>query len=52
MKAICTCEIPAFTKGKEYAVTHIDNDGDIWVEADDDGFRMFFYPDECEVITE
>lgn len=52
MKAICTCYIPHFTNGKEYKVTHIDSDGDIWVEADDEGHEMFFYPEECEVVPE
>lgn len=52
MKAICTCDIPYFTKGKEYEVSHIDRAGDIWVDADDQGDPMFLFPDECEVFTE
>lgn len=40
-----------FTKGKAYEVTHIDQDGDIWVTADDEGDPMFMYPHQCEWVV-
>lgn len=51
MRVKCKIEIPYFTIDKVYDVTHIDSDGDIWVEEDDDGHKMFLTPDECEIIS-
>lgn len=52
MQAECITDIEFFTKGEIYSVTHIDADGDIWVEADDEGHPMFFYPRECRLIED
>lgn len=52
MRAKCIADIEFFTKGEIYEVTHIDHDGDIWVEADDEGHPMFFFPRECELLEE
>lgn len=50
MKAKCIVDCMYFTKGQVYDVTHIDDEGDVWVVADDDGHALFLYPDECEVF--
>lgn len=50
MKVKCIVETDYFTVGEIYNVTHVDRDGDIWVDADDDGHTMFLTPDECEFI--
>lgn len=52
MKAKCIADIDYFTQGVVYDVTHIDSDGDVWVEADDHGDAMFFFPYECELIED
>lgn len=52
MKIKCIVDIPYFTKGEIYDYHYTDSDGDIWVIADDDGDRMFFHHDECEVVEE
>lgn len=51
MKAKCIVDIECFTLNKVYDVVEIDADGDIWVEADDDGDRFFMFADECEVFN-
>lgn len=48
MKVKCIVDIPYFTKGFVYDVDYVDTEGDIWVLADDQGDKMFLYPDECE----
>lgn len=50
MKVKCIVETAYFTVGEIYNVTHVDRDGDIWVEEDDDGHPMFMTADECEYI--
>lgn len=51
MKVKCIVETAYFTVGEIYNVTHIDRDGDIWVDEDDDGHPMFLTLDECEVFN-
>lgn len=51
MKAKCIADIACFTLNKVYNVVEIDEDGDIWVKADDDGDRSFMFADECEVFN-
>lgn len=52
MKVKCIVDIPYFTKGEIYDYDYTDSVGDVLVLADDNGHRMFFYPEECEIVED
>lgn len=49
-KVRCILDTPYFTKGKEYYVIKVDENGDVWT-IDDDGDRLYMYPEECEEVA-